>query len=478
MALQASQIDCKGCGAKVDIHAGLRTQTFVCEYCGSVNEGEQVTAVQDMQSKREQHKPWSHLRLGMKATLLGHEYQIIGRMRAQEKYWWWDEWILYSETGFPIWLQEGEGGFTIFRVYYPTYPINPWTAGSFVKLDNKGGNAQVRERGNGEIVFLEGEFTWSAKPGEQFNYLEAYRGKTRYSIEYTEQEIQFLRGETRDPQWVYNQFGIQEAVPPPLTFDDPDDEDDDEDWDEDSDQFEYPSYAKGDSEGMAASTKVLLGVAFLIGVGLLIFSAIGAKKGKLHKSVTFPARAATSKDNGVLVRGTDGNPLTLKLPKVRGAYELRLASSSLGKRGIKGGKCWWTQVDFLKERSEKELKKIEAYLRKEGEKVDQWARYQVVHRVNAWFGRYWGIDEGERWNENEYVRAHYFRPKDPGPYYLRVYANNCSDYKSRRSNPVKRASLTVAIYKGVWMTRWTFWAGIVLVGLVVFVVAWRLFSDD
>ena len=35
------------------------------------------------------------------------------------------------------------------------------------------------------FAFVEGEFTWSAKPGEQFHYLEAYRGQTRYSIEYT-----------------------------------------------------------------------------------------------------------------------------------------------------------------------------------------------------------------------------------------------------------------------------------------------------
>lgn len=477
MALQATQIDCKGCGAKVDIHAGLRSKTFVCEYCGSVNEGEQVTAVQDMQSKREQYKPWSHLRLGMKATLLGHEYQIIGRMRAQEKYWWWDEWLLLSETGFPLWLQEGEGGFTIFRVFYPTYPINPWTAGSFVKLDNKGGNAQVKERGTGAIAFLEGEFTWSAKPGEQFQYIEAYRGKTRYSIEYTQQEIQYLRGESRDSQEIYKLFGIQEAVPPPLTFEGPDDDDDD--WDEDSDEHSYPTYSSSSaSTSMGAGSKFFYALIFLLGIGLLIFSAIGHGRQKLHKSYTFAARTATGKDDGVMLTDNKGKPIPITLPKGSSAYELRLASSGLPKNGIAGGVCWWTQVDFLKQRPKAQLAKIQAYLKKEGEKMDEWAQYEVVHRVNAWFGRYWGIDEGERWNESNYVRSHYFRTKDPGPYFIRVYADNCTDYRSRRKSPVDRATLTVAIYKGVWMTRWTFWGGIVLVGLVVLVIAWRLFSSD
>lgn len=475
MPLQATQIDCKGCGAKIDIHAGLRSKTFVCEYCGSVNEGGQVTAVQDMQAKREQHKPWSHLRLGMKASLLGHDYQIIGRMRAKEKYWWWDEWLLYSETGFPLWLQEGEGGFTIFRVFYPTFPINPWTAGSFIKLDNKGGNAQVKERGTGTVEFLEGEFTWSAKPGETFQYLEAYRGKTRYSIEYTEQEIQYLRGEPRDPAWVYQQFGIQEAPPAPLTFDGPDDDDDDDEWDEDSDAY---SAVSTPAAPMGSVTKVLLSIVFLFGLGLLFFSVFGSGHGKLVKSVTIPARAATSPDEGVLVTDARGRPIPFKLKKSMGAYELRLASSSLGSSGYRGGMCWWAQVDFLKEIPPKHLKKLKAYLKEEGEPMDNWLRYEVVHRVNVWFGKYWGVDEGERWTEKNYVRSHYFRTKDPGPYYLRVYANNCRDYASRRKSPVKRANLTLAVYQGVWMTRWTFWGGIILVGFVVLLVGYRLFSDD
>ena len=474
MPLQATQIDCKGCGAKIDIHAGLRSRTFVCEYCGSVNEGGQVTAVQDMQAKREQYKPWSHLRLGMRATLLGHEYQIIGRMRAQEKYWWWDEWLLYSETGFPIWLQEGEGGFTIFRVFYPTFPINPWTAGSFIKLDNKGGNAQVKERGYGEIVFLEGEFTWSAKPGERFQYLEAYRGKTRYSIEYTEQEIQYLRGEPRDPAWVYQQFGIQEPPPPPLTFDGPDEDDDADAWDEDSDEI---SAVSTPAQPLSSNSKVILWVALLAGIGLLFFSLIGAGRGKLVKSVTFRARAASSPGDGVLVTDANGKPIPFKLKKGAGAYELRLASSPLRSSGGWGGYCWWSQVDFLKEIPPDRLKKLKAYLKEEGEPMDNWLRYETVHRVGVWFGKYWGIDEGERWTEKHYVRSHYFQTKDPGPYYLRVYTGNCSNYSSRTANPVKQAKLTLAVYSGVWMTRWTFWIGIGLVGFVLMYVAYRFFSD-
>ena len=476
MAMQAQQVDCRGCGAKVDIHAGLRTKTFVCEYCGSVCEGDKVLAVQDMQAKREEFKPWSHLRLGMTAEFLGHEYQLIGRVRVREKSWWWDEWFMYSKTGFPLWLQEGEGGFTVFRVFYPTYPINPATAGSFVKLDNKGGNAQVRERGSGTIAFIEGELTWTAIPGETFNYLECFQGKTRYSIEYNDQEIQYLRGETRDSKKIYEKFAIQEKVPKPLTFDD--DDDDDDDWEDES---SYPAYAGEEVKPIGTGSKIIFLVMFLLGLGLVVMAGVTSGLSKHFKSYTFKAGVATSGDSGVLLRDHKGSPVALKLPSSLGAYELRLASSPTGQKGWHGGYCWWTQVDFLKERPKSQLKAIEKDLKEEGEKLDQWAKYQVVHRVSVWFGKYWGIDEGERWSENDFVRQHFFRTRDRGPYYLRVYANNCSDYASRSMNPVRQASLTLGFYKNVWMTRWIFWGGIALSGIVLLMMIWRyrsVFSDD
>lgn len=470
MALQATQVDCKGCGAKIDIHAGLRSKTFVCEYCGSVNEGEKVTAVQDMHSMREQFKPWSHLRLGMRAKLLGREYQIIGRIRSKEQYWWWDSWMLYSDSGFPLWLQEGEGGFTMYRVFYPTYPVNPWTAGTFIKLDNSGGNAQVKERGAAETVFLEGEFTWAAKPGEKSNYLDAWRGKTRYAIEYSEKEIQYLRGEARDAKGIYQLFGITEPVPRPLVFEEPDG------WDDDSDGHYASATPATPKEPLSISTKAFLGGLFVIGLGLLGLSLVGESQAKHISSYTFHARAGTGADEGVLLTDEKDSPIPVTLPKGRGAYELRLASSPLSSSGLSGGLCWWAQVDFLKERSKEELQKVEAALKEEGETMDEWQRFEVVHRVSGWFGRYWGIDEGERWNENRFVHSHYFRSKDPGPYFLRVYTDNCTDHYSRRANPVQQANLTVALYRSVWMTRWTTYGGLTLVGIVLLVVFWRLFT--
>ncbi|MFH2007892.1 MAG: DUF4178 domain-containing protein [bacterium] len=221
MSLPVRQIDCNGCGAKVDIRTGLRMKTFVCEYCGSVCDGDKVVAVQKAADAREKYKPWSHLRLGMKAQLLGHEYQLVGRIRVKEKDWWWDEWFLMSSNGFPLFLQEDEGEFSIFRVYYPTKPVNPreLEEGDKIKLDKDGEKMKVREKGKAKLEFIEGELTWQAKPGEKFKYLDGRRDKQRFSIEWNRDEVQFLRGESRKAEKIYELFGIREKLPPAPDFD-------------------------------------------------------------------------------------------------------------------------------------------------------------------------------------------------------------------------------------------------------------------
>ena len=225
MGLAAQQIDCKGCGAKVDIHTGLRMKTFVCEYCGSVCDNEKVVAVQDAAKAREKYKPWSHLRLGMECKLLGHPYQIVGRIRVEESDWFWDEWFLMSATGFPLFLQEDEGTFSIFRVYYPTKPLDPRKLGKGdkIKLDKGGKKMKVKEKGKAKLSFIEGELTWEAKPGEKFKYIDGKSGDSRFSIEWVESEIQYLRGEYRGSKKIYDLFGITEAVPPKPDYDDDDD---------------------------------------------------------------------------------------------------------------------------------------------------------------------------------------------------------------------------------------------------------------
>jgi predicted RNA-binding Zn-ribbon protein involved in translation (DUF1610 family) len=632
MALEVTQVDCRSCGAKLDIHTGLRARTFVCEYCGAICDHEKVVALQDLQEMKSKYAPWSHLRLGMKGRFLGQEYQIIGRVRSTEKNWWWDEWLLYAETGFPLWLQEGEGGFKIYRVFYPTVPMNVRGAKGAIKLDKNGGTAKIRERGMGTIAFIEGELTWAAAPGEQFEYLEASRGRVLYSVEYSASEFQFLRGEARFAEQVYERFGITDPVPAPLTFDD----ESDESVESESmagtryrcptcskhlksakglqqharakhsvsiDAATLPMYAvvasgggvgrggpgsgwpppdhdpsSGGGEDLKVSrgfgaSKVLRSWIYVIAAAVFalavgVYGLTLSGKAKYHTSYSFKASAGTGPGGGVLLTDKQGRPVAVKLPKSRGIYELRMASSALPRSGRAGGHCWWGQLDFLKAHKRCDLNKVAyqdlaaedllpgilgrisrkhnisstfnwskyielqpscnevtvrirhnfakeigfarevaaqaknppvkliavdvakgtarfsvsaAVMKKLHDSIDPWKRFAVVHRVSAWFGRYWGVNDG-KWNENTYLQQHFFSTKDRGPYYLRVYSGNCKGYAStRKYNTVYGPTMTVAIYTDatdatpIWIG-----VGVLLLFLFIYVMvkANYFFSGD
>jgi hypothetical protein len=472
MALVARQIACNGCGAKVDIHTGLRMKTFVCDYCGSVCDGQQVLAVQEREAARQKYMPWSHLRLGMECKLLGQDYQIVGRIRVAEKTWWWDEWFLMSKTGFPLYLQEDEGRYSIFRVFYPTLPVDPRTCGSFIKLDKKGGNVIVKERGHARIAYIEGELTWRAVPGEEFDYMDARRGQERYSIEWDEDEFQFLSGKGRNPNTIYKWFGITDPVPKPPSFDDDDEDDDEEEWRE-------PEKAAKKKKKKSVLGSILVAVAFLAGLGVVLLGLVSAGfflgDGFATKvaAYTFNVRAATGKafekddkgqfvrdkkgkrvldHNGVILTDEKGKPLAVKLPKSRGAYEIRLGSSTLPSPGWRGQTCYWAEVTLLKARKGADPTD------------DEEERYIPVHTFKASFWRERGIDEGESYDETDRVASHYFRTSDRGPYYVKVVADNCV---GSAGNAVKQAKLTVAIFKDVWMSRWLLIAGCALMGIVI-----------
>ncbi|MBU1238074.1 DUF4178 domain-containing protein, partial [Myxococcota bacterium] len=195
--LSVSQVDCAGCGSKIDIRTGLRAKTFTCDYCGAVCENDQVVAMQNQQDIKGKYAPMSFLRLGLRGSFLGQRYQIVGRIRLEGyedgERWHWDEWFLMSATGFPLWLIEDEHGFSLLRIYVPTEFIDPYSPSDTVYADQKA--YKIQERGFATIVFLEGEMTWRARPKETVNYIDCVSGGDRFAMEYSQNEIQYMRGQ-------------------------------------------------------------------------------------------------------------------------------------------------------------------------------------------------------------------------------------------------------------------------------------------
>lgn len=214
--LKVNQVDCANCGSKIDIRTGLRAKTFTCDYCGAVCEDDQVVAIQDQQKLKTQFAPMSFLKLGLKGTFLGQPYQIIGRIRLMGsedgESWFWDEWFLMSPTGFPLWLIEDEHGYGIMRLHVASEFIDPYSPATTYFIDKK--TYRIKERGFAKIAFLEGELTWKARPNEGVNYLDLSSGTKRFSMEYSQTEIQYIKGESITEAALKEAF--KESLPPEL----------------------------------------------------------------------------------------------------------------------------------------------------------------------------------------------------------------------------------------------------------------------
>jgi hypothetical protein len=143
--------------------------------------------------------PDGFIRLGLEAKIEGVLHQVIGRIRLadndDEDYWHWDEWLLISEKGNYVWIQEDEGKYELQRTFTPSAPIPPDVLQSGAMLDVDGKNFLVRERSSAAVSFIEGELTYKAQVGDRMHFIDASRGMESVGIEWTANEIEFFRRE-------------------------------------------------------------------------------------------------------------------------------------------------------------------------------------------------------------------------------------------------------------------------------------------
>ena len=206
--IEIEVLQCPNCASPLDLHGKGETQTLVCSSCGSVLDltEEQAAIVGQMDPAV---KPAMPIELGMEGTFQQEAHQVIGWLRYEgwddEDRWQWDEWLLMSASGAFRWLAyDNESGFTFQKKIQPLTAFNPRTATSF---EVPGGTAHVTERARARIVAIGGELTWQAKVGDTITYLEAERGVARYSVEYTDSELEILSGRTLAAERVWRAFG-------------------------------------------------------------------------------------------------------------------------------------------------------------------------------------------------------------------------------------------------------------------------------
>ena len=183
MASQVREINCKKCGAPLELQ-NPASRTVRCEYCGSVLDLTKPE-YEVMGVFRRRTLP-AGIRVGMPATFEGIAYHVRGAIGYVGDGSVWFEFMLVGDQGQVAWLEYDEGDFALFHPFRPKQPVDPNTVGTTLDLD--GQRHMVLERGKMRVCYLEGELSWRLKKDQVINYLDAQK----VGIEWTAKEVEYF----------------------------------------------------------------------------------------------------------------------------------------------------------------------------------------------------------------------------------------------------------------------------------------------
>ncbi|MBN2724000.1 MAG: DUF4178 domain-containing protein [Deltaproteobacteria bacterium] len=410
--LQVQQIECANCGAKIDIRCGLRSRTFACEYCGAVCQNDQVVSLQNQQEIKEKYAPKSFLKLGMKGHFLGREYQVVGRIRLMGKdyvdTWDWDEWFLMSDTGYPLWLQEDENGYTLFRVFVSDTFIDPYNLSDRYFINGEA--YTVEESDFASIEFIEGELTWKSHPGETVSYVDLRKGINRFSIEYTTKEVQYLKGKTLKFEEIKEAFG--DMVP---------------------EKAIKKAQAKQEKKDRKMHWGVIAGLMIVLGA----FAALaGFSFVKDSGNVVFEGRnIVTVRRLGEFefnFKDSSGKPMLFYIKKGPVmSFKFRTGSFPWSSNGNSRYRetGWWVSAELYK-------------------KAEEGKEDEFVTVINSGFWKADGIDEGESWYEESTSDTIFLKGIETGHNYYLKFTCGANDNVDKYYN--YNIPFEIEVREGAW----------------------------
>jgi hypothetical protein len=113
----AASFNCPVCGGTLEVRAPGRSETIVCQHCGTALDAKdpKKQLVSQWQSSVEKTK----IPIGTRGTLRGEEFEVIGWMKRTVVYeghpYSWEEYLLYNPYKGYRWLTEWQGHWTYLK---------------------------------------------------------------------------------------------------------------------------------------------------------------------------------------------------------------------------------------------------------------------------------------------------------------------------------------------------------------------------
>ncbi|MCD4782541.1 MAG: DUF4178 domain-containing protein [Candidatus Eremiobacteraeota bacterium] len=407
----ASTVTCPSCGSQVEINDPEMAKMKYCNQCGASIDLTTNTAKKPFQRENQVLSPKSDLKLGSTGNINDVNYRVVGRIRYRDvrTYEWWDEWLLLSESGQYLWMQEDDWDFTLMNKFTPQTPFDPNTVGQYLDID--GNHLEVEDNSSAVILFIEGELTWKADIGETIRYIDAWKGEdTLYSCEWTDREIVYFVGKDIHVNDIYKAFKL--GNPPAAALK----EDKEIDWSENPFQRMVKKLINGPAFKFCLIFGILsmITAIFVLAFGTPVYSLSGNKVMKEGKSFIYGPYNFTKKN---------------RVYRIDSKYRTNNNSAL------------YCEISILSDQKD---------------------------MIFGWDGDYWhesGYDSDGSWQESNSKKVTYFNLKEPGKYYFEVTPErDVPDFASRFKLSIKegviynwpfwRMAIFLLIYPGIVLVLW------------------------
>lgn len=211
------KLNCTECGAGLDVLGGGRVKTHICSYCGAELDAQDDYKV--IQQFRDMERPISPFDLGMRGTIWGTEFTIIGKMAWAEYHngrrWVWVDHQIFSPTHGYAWLTFENGYITFVRKSREA--SHPGTVSDSV-IENSENRPMVRfqgksfryySSGKASPTFIEGEFNFRPSMNDSIRYVSLMGGTRMLDIVDSGREREYEVSELPDQAALLYSFGVE-----------------------------------------------------------------------------------------------------------------------------------------------------------------------------------------------------------------------------------------------------------------------------
>lgn len=393
------QFNCPNCGNALSI-LHPRAQYIACQYCGSeLDANSETFQILKALDKPTKHKPYSFIKVGLKAEFDGRIYQVIGRTRWKMRYkeywseegesgysnetWEYDEWLLMDKYRTYFYIVEDKEGYWRSEEIIPETPVlRPKNLR--MRLFKRQGKKIVREYGGAQVAYFEGESNYRIKKGDAIQFTMFKDRSINYSSEWrvddnrNVKEVEFFKETPISRKRMLEAFSENEAI---------------------------EELNKRESFWRFVFQTAMISALAMLAMGL--FATFGDGQELSDMSQTFQlTELSVSKPQSV-------GPLNITEP---GLYKLFLKTDNLTNG---------TEVYVF------------AYVMDE--------KKLPVNTLEGSFFYYTGYEDGESYTEASDKAELRFKLTEPGSYYVELY---------RDTAPISSGTLTVSLNKGVRMARY------------------------